>query len=66
MNIRLNLFDDDIAFCFGVHRTTVSCNFHKVLDVMAVQTSHLIKWPTREILYETQPDVFSRSAVLLN
>ena len=43
MKIRLNLFDEDIAYRFSVHRTTVSRNFHKVLDVMAARTGHLIK-----------------------
>ena len=50
MKIRLNLFDEDIGFRFSVHRTTVSRNFHKVLDVMYVKHSHLIKWPDRETL----------------
>ena len=47
MKIRLNfkLFDEDITYCFSVHHTTISRNFHKVLDVMAARTAHLIKWP---------------------
>ena len=46
----LNLFDEDIATRFGIHQTTVSRNFHKVLDVMAVKTAFLIKWPDRVTL----------------
>lgn len=55
MFLRLNLFDEDIGYRFSVHRTTVSRNFHKVLDV---KLSHLIKWPDRETLRETLPTSF--------
>ena len=57
IKLRLNLFDEDIGYRFGVHRTTVSRNFHKVLDVMDVKLSHLIKWPDRETLRETLPTI---------
>lgn len=60
MKLRLNLFDEDIGYRFCVHRTTVSRNFHKVLDVMDVKLSHLIKWPDRETLRETLPTSFRR------
>ena len=60
MKIRLNLFDEDIAYRFSVHRTTVSRNFHKVLDVMAARTGHLIKWPDWETLQEILPSRFRR------
>jgi len=55
MKIRLNLYDEDIGYRFSVHRSTVSRTFHKVLDVMHVKLSHLIKWPERETLCETLP-----------
>ena len=60
IKIRLNLFDDDIGYRYSVHRTTVSRNFHKVLDVMAAKTSNLIKWPDRATLQETMPSSFRR------
>ena len=60
MKIRLNLFEEDIGYRFGVHKATVSRNFHKVLDVMYVKLSHLIKWPSREILRDTLPSSFRR------
>ena len=60
MKLRLNLFDEDIGYHFCVHRTTVSINFHKVLDVMDVKLSHLIKWPDCETLRETLPTNFRR------
>jgi len=52
MRIRLNLVEEDIGYRFGVHQSKVSRNFYKVLDVMDVKLSHLIKWPERQILQE--------------
>ncbi len=60
MRIRLNLVEEDIGYRFGVHQSTVSRNFYKVLDVMDVKLSHLIKWPERQILRETLPMRFRR------
>ena len=36
MKIRLNMMDDDLAFRFGVHQSSVSQNFHRVLDALYV------------------------------
>ena len=70
LKIRLNLFDEDIAYRFGVHTSTVSRHFHRVLDIMAVHTSSLIKWPDRETLRMTMPLVFrkffKRCAVIID
>lgn len=60
MKLRLNLMDEDIAFRFGVHQSTVSRNFHKLLDVMNARITHLIKWPDRETLRETLPTSFRK------
>ena len=60
MKIRLNLFDEDIAYRFGVHRTTVSRNFHHVLEVLYFKTKDLIKWPDREVLRLTMPTSFRK------
>lgn len=60
MKLRLNLYDEDLAFRFGVNPSTVSRNFHKVLDVMNVKITHLIKWPDRATLWETLPSSFRR------
>jgi hypothetical protein len=60
MKLRLNLFDEDVAFCFGVHRATVSRNFDHVLDILYVKTKHLIHWPDRDVLYATMPTFFMR------
>lgn len=45
--------EEDICYRFGVHRTIVSRNFHKVLNIMYVKLYHPIKWPERETLRET-------------
>ena len=60
LKIRLNLFDEDIAYRFGVHPSTVSRNFHRVLDVAFAKTAHLIKWPDRETLRLTMPMSFRK------
>jgi len=60
LKLRLNLFDEDIAYRFGVHASTVSRNFHRVLDVAFVKTAHLIKWPDRETLHLTMPMSFRK------
>ena len=56
LKLRLNLFDEDIAYRFRVHPSTVSRNFHRVLDVAAA----LIKWPEREVLRQTMPTSFRK------
>ncbi len=68
MKLRLNLMDEDIAFRFGVHQSTVSRNFHKILDIMNARLTHLIKWPDRETfvkLYQPVSENFLRRHVLL-
>ena len=65
LKIRLNLFDEDIGDRFGIHKSTVSRNFHRVLDIMAVKTAHLIKWPDGETLQQTMPVAFENSSKML-
>ena len=60
MKLRLNLFDEDIAHRFEVHPTTVSRNFHKILNIASAKTSFLIKWPERDVLRLTMPVSFRR------
>lgn len=60
MKLRLNLLDEDIAFRFCVHQSTVSRNFHDVLNVAAMKTSFLIQWPERDVLRKTMPVPFRR------
>ena len=60
MKIRLNLFDEDLADRFQVHVSTVSRNFHRVLDVLYAKLASLIKWPDRETLKLTMPLPFRK------
>ena len=60
LKLRLNSFDEDIGYRFGVHAPTVSRNFHCVLEVTFARTAHLIKWPGRETLRLTMPMSFRK------
>ena len=42
LKLRLNLMDQDIAYRFGVHQTTVSRNFRKVMNVLYSRLKPLI------------------------
>ena len=55
MNLRLGLYDRDLAYRFGVHQTTISRNFRRWIDVMFTRLRPLIKWPGREELQKTMP-----------
>ena len=33
MKLHLNLFDEDLVQRFGIHSSTVSRNYHRVLDI---------------------------------
>ena len=50
MKIHLNVMDEDLAFRFGVHQTTISRNFHRVLNGMYVRLYNLVMWPDRGVL----------------
>ena len=60
MKIRLNLFEEDLAYRFDVHRTTVSRVFRRILNLLAVKTKDLIVWPDRDTLRLTMPTVFRK------
>jgi len=55
MKLRLGLFDQDLAYRFGVHQSTISRNFRKWIDAMFIRLKPLIKWPGREELQKTLP-----------
>lgn len=38
----------------------MSRNFHRVLDIMAIKTAHLVKWPERDTLQLSMPMSFRR------
>ena len=60
VNIRLNLLEEVIACRFGIHQSTVSRIFHWVLDILAIKTAPLLKWPDRETLRLTMPMSFRK------
>ena len=53
MKVRLNLFDEDLACRYSIHRTSVSRTFHRVLNVLYARLSFLVKWPEQDVLQET-------------
>ena len=61
IKLRLNLVDQDIAYRFGVHQSTVSRNFRKWIGIMYTRLRHLIIWPEREQLLETMPMDFRKN-----
>jgi hypothetical protein len=55
MKLRLNLCDQDLAFRFGVHQSTVSRCFRKWIDILHIRLKPTIKWPSREEVMKTMP-----------
>ena len=60
MKLRLNLGDQDLGYRFGVNQSTISRYFKKWINVMYVQLSPLVKWPSREELIKTMPMEFRK------
>ena len=58
MKLRLNLADQDLAFRFGAHQSTISRKFKTWIYTMFVRLKPLIKWPEREVARQTMPIVF--------
>ena len=48
MKLRLNLGDQDLAYRFGVHQSTVSRYFNKWLDVLHHKLFVFVSWPGRD------------------
>ena len=62
MKLRLDLSMPYLAQIFGVHKSTVSCMFEHVLDVMnTFLVPLLLFWPSRESLSTTMPLVFRQN-----
>ena len=61
MKLRLSLYDQDIAYRFGIHQSNVSRHFRKWIDIMFIRLKPLIKWPQREELQKTMPMDFRSS-----
>ena len=60
MKLRLNLVDSDLAFRYQINQSSVSRNFHRVLDIMYVRLSGLILWPDRGVMRQTMPTSFRK------
>ena len=60
MWLRLNLSGPDLAYRFGVHKSTVSRTFLQIIDVMYVRLKPLIIWPTRDVQQKTMPMDFRK------
>ena len=60
MKMRLNLGDQDLGYRFGVHQSTISRYFNKVLNVMYTRLQPLVKWPGKKELLETMPTDFQK------
>ena len=70
MKLRLNLPNQDIAYRFGIHQSSVSRNFRKWIDVMYIRLKPLIKWPEREDLLKTMPldfkNTFQKCVIIID
>ena len=57
MRLRLNIPFQDLAYRFGISRSTACRIFDKWIEVLSVRLNFLIMWPTRENLIKTMPAV---------
>ena len=55
MKLRLNLYDQDLAYRFRINQSTVSRKTTKWIETMFVRLQPLIRWPGREELLKTMP-----------
>jgi len=58
LKLCLNLFNEDIGYRFGMHPSTVSRNFHRILDKAVMKKSFLNRWYKRDVLRLTMPISF--------
>ena len=61
MKLRLNLFNQDLAYRFGVSQSTISKIFSKWINIMCERLKSLIKWPSCNELIKTMPEEFNRT-----
>ena len=61
MKLRLDLFDNDLAYRFRTSQATVSRYFNKWIDIMFVRFQPLVKWPAREQIRLTMPSEFRKN-----
>ncbi|XP_044745078.1 uncharacterized protein LOC123306940 [Coccinella septempunctata] len=61
VKLRLDLKFQQLGFAFGVHPSTVSSCFKKVVSIMSRKLKSLIVWPDRSSLIKTMPGCFQKS-----
>lgn len=60
MRLRLNLATKDLGYRFNVHNSTISRIFNRVINIMSVRLSKLIRWPDRDAVLKTMPITFRK------
>ena len=58
MRLRLNLTLKDLQYRFAISSSTVSALFLKWIDILFIRLKPLIRWPERQMLWETTPVCF--------
>ena len=61
IKLRLNTPVQDLAYRFGVSKSTISRTFISTIHVMHERLKHLVCWPEREFLRKTMPLQFRQS-----
>ena len=61
IKLRLAIGDQDLAYRFGIHQSTVSRYFNKWLDILYRKLSVFVSWPEREQLLKTMPADFRKN-----
>lgn len=61
MKLRLNLQIQDIAYRFGVSRTTISDIFNQGIPKLAEKLRFLVQWPDKDNLIRNMPLIFKQS-----
>ena len=59
IKLRLDLVDQDIAYHFVIHQSSVS---RKWIDIMYIRLRHLFLWPEGEKLLKTMPMDFRKNS----
>ena len=60
MRLRLNMPFQDLAYRYGISRSTACRIFDRWIEVLSTRLNFRIMWPTRENLIKTMPAVFKQ------
>ena len=58
MRLRLNTLIEDLAYRFGIAKSTVTTICNLWIDVMSVRLKFLIKWADKEVIDANMPKIF--------